>query len=543
VAAAEPGAAAPRIQVAPGRRGSALLLVAAALLAAPAVLAFFSGGYFATGAQAGLVAAVAGWVVVALAAILAPDPLPRSTPGRVCFAGLAGLAAWTAVSLAWTPTLDPALADAERAFLYLAVLTAAAATLRTRALARAVEPALAAGVLVVCAYALATRLLPELVPSTPGLRAQTRLDQPLTYWNALGALTAMGIALTLRVASDAARPTVLRAAAAGSVPPMVLTLFLTVSRGGVVAAAAGAAALFLLVRDRRTLASIVLGGGLGALACLVAARFDTIVDLAGSESARQSDGVVVLAVLLCLGTLAAGGQALLVRRGLATAPIQFGRRGRLLAGLAAAAAVVAVAGALVAGSAEEAGSGSKLPQGVERFGSVKSNRYDYWGIALSRLPDRPLQGQGAHGFAVLWLEDREIREGAQDAHSLYIETLVELGLAGVLLLGCFLGGAAVCLVGARRAPGGRELTAGWAAAGIVWLTHAAVDWDWEMPALTLVFVLLAGSAIAAADGYAGAAVRRRSATAADSRPDTASSPTAPNTISEGSAATRKRVTP
>jgi hypothetical protein len=529
--------------MAPGRRGAALLLVAAALLAAPAVLAFFSGGYFATGAQAGLVAAIAAWMVVALVAVMAPAPLPRSTPGRVCVAGLAGLAAWTAISLAWTPTLDPGLADAERVFLYLAVLVAAAASLRTRALARAVEPALAAGVLVVCAYALATRLLPELVPSTPGLRAQTRLDQPLTYWNALGALAAMGIALALRVASDAARPTKLRAAATGSVPPMVLTLFLTVSRGGVVAAAAGAAALFLLVRDRRTLASIALGGGLGALACVVAARFDTVVDLAGSDSARQSDGLIVLAVLLALSALAIGGQASLVRRGLATAAIPFGRRGRLLAGLAVAAAVVAVVGAVVAGSSEEAGSGSELPQGVERFASVKSNRYDYWGIALSKFRDRPLQGQGAHGFANIWLKEREIREGAQDAHSLYIETLVELGLVGVLLLACFLGGAVVCLAHARRGPDGPELTSGWAAAGVVWLTHAAVDWDWEMPALTLVFVLLVGCAVAAADGYAAAAVRRPSAAATDRRPATASSPTAPSTISEGSAATRKRVTP
>jgi hypothetical protein len=30
----------------------------------------------------------------------------------------------------------------------------------------------------------------------------------------------------------------------------------------------------------------------------------------------------------------------------------------------------------------------------------------------------------------------------------------------------------------------------------VWTAHSAIDWDWEMPALTLVAALLAGIALA-----------------------------------------------
>jgi hypothetical protein len=34
---------------------------------------------------------------------------------------------------------------------------------------------------------------------------------------------------------------------------------------------------------------------------------------------------------------------------------------------------------------------------------------------------------------------------------------------------------------------------------VLWATHSALDWDWEMPALTLVPLVLAGLLIATAE--------------------------------------------
>ena len=64
-----------------------------------------------------------------------------------------------------------------------------------------------------------------------------------------------------------------------------------------------------------------------------------------------------------------------------------------------------------------------------------------------------------------------------DAHSLYLETLAELGLVGLGLLVLVL---APPLAGAFRG-------ASAAAAGgyVAFLVHAGVDWDWEMPAVTI----------------------------------------------------------
>jgi hypothetical protein len=60
------------------------------------------------------------------------------------------------------------------------------------------------------------------------------------------------------------------------------------------------------------------------------------------------------------------------------------------------------------------------------------------------------------------------------------------------------GGVAVT---ARRAlTGHRPIAAGSAAALVVWFLHASIDWDWQMPAVTLPALVLAGLLIAQAEG-------------------------------------------
>ncbi len=106
----------------------------------------------------------------------------------------------------------------------------------------------------------------------------------------------------------------------------------------------------------------------------------------------------------------------------------------------------------------------------------------------------PLRGVGAGGWAVYWLRYRPFTESAQDAHSLPIQTLAELGIVGVALLATFLTGIGLAArEGMLRAP---ELAAGPIAGFVVWLAHQPLDWDWEMPALTLVAMVLAGQLVA-----------------------------------------------
>src|SRR4051794_38777475 len=141
-------------------RASARTAGAAALLAGPTVIAFFSGGYFD---EPRLWAAIVAFGLVLLAAFVSEKPLPESWPGRLAILGLAALTGWPALRTGGGPPAGPASHDMQRLLLSLAVLVAAAALRRGWAAAEAVEPALAAGTAIVIGYGLSGRLLPGLI--------------------------------------------------------------------------------------------------------------------------------------------------------------------------------------------------------------------------------------------------------------------------------------------------------------------------------------------------------------------------------------------
>src|SRR5215217_3262482 len=103
-------------------RRAVVVAAASCLLIAPTALAFFSGGYFA---EPRLIAALAVWALVLGLALAGPLPLPRGRAGRLALGGLAGLAAWTAISIAWAPLGGPAVAAVQRLLLYTGALALA----------------------------------------------------------------------------------------------------------------------------------------------------------------------------------------------------------------------------------------------------------------------------------------------------------------------------------------------------------------------------------------------------------------------------------
>jgi O-antigen ligase len=132
-----------------------------------------------------------------------------------------------------------------------------------------------------------------------------------------------------------------------------------------------------------------------------------------------------------------------------------------------------------------------------RLVSTDSIRGNFWSVAIAGFREHPIRGLGAGGFETEWRRRRTIIYSARDAHSLYLETLSELGIVGALTLVALLSGVALC---ARRAylldPG---LSAGWIAVVSMWAVHSGLDWDWEMPAVTLFAFVLVGAILAQAD--------------------------------------------
>jgi O-antigen ligase len=135
-------------------------------------------------------------------------------------------------------------------------------------------------------------------------------------------------------------------------------------------------------------------------------------------------------------------------------------------------------------------------QKIQRNIFDPSNRglIDNWKVALDGFKDKPLAGNGAATYEVLWNRDRPAKQAGYnvtDAHSLYLEVLAELGIVGFVLLVVFLVAGLIALLPFARGPN-RALHAALFGTSLAWAAHAGVDWDWEMPAVTVgVFALLA----------------------------------------------------
>jgi O-antigen ligase/polysaccharide polymerase Wzy-like membrane protein len=465
------------------------LLAAGALLAGPTVIAFFSGGYFDEPREIG---GIAAWVLVAIAAVGARRPFPRRWPGILAIAALAGLAGWIALSLNWSPLAGPTQDDLQRVLFYLGAVIAAAALLGPLPARRCVEPALAFGAFVVIAYGLSGRLLPSIIHLAHSHTALGRLEQPLTYWNAMGVLAAMGFVLATRVAGDASRHGVLRLSAAATAPALAVGVYLSFSRGALAAAAVGLVVLMALAPERRQGRVVVLLLGTGIVAAIASGLLPAVRALQPAH--RNAEGAAMLVVLLVLMAVAAGGVAWLHRREAAgrlrSGPLRLPRP-RLVITVCL---VLLLAATLGAAALEQRPGTPEAGASTSRLASVKSNRYDYWRVALEEFADNPIHGAGSGAFRVDWLRKRSVFDPALDAHSLYIETLGELGLVGSGILAALLVGVGVSARRAfRRIPG--EAT-GAVATLCVFAVHAGLDWDWEMPGVSLVALLLAGALIA-----------------------------------------------
>jgi O-Antigen ligase len=283
----------------------------------------------------------------------------------------------------------------------------------------------------------------------------------------------------------------MRVAAAAACAPLGLGVYLSVSRGALFACGAGLVALVILAPARAQLRSVLLALAAGAAASIATAPFAGVTSLAGSLSTRERQGAIVF-VLLAAITVAAALAGLALARRDRDEVLTLPRRASLIA---LGVVCVGFALAVVLGSKES--STQPLASGAARYETLQSNRYAYWRVALKAFAAEPIRGVGAGGWAVYWLRYRTVNEGAQDAHSLELQTLAELGLVGAVLLGTFLGAVAVAARTAVRVA--RALAAGPAAAGVTYVAHSPLDWDWQMPAVTLIAIVLAGLLLALAD--------------------------------------------
>jgi len=296
---------------------------------------------------------VAAWWLLVLGAIL--GLLPRCRPSRtgwILLALLAALTVWTGLGMIWSESAERSAQELVRVASLLGVFALGLSIQGPGSLRRSLA-AIAAAIGLVAFLALGSRFHPSLYPADsvaeflPSERA--RLNYPLGYWNGLAALMALGLPLLLWFASSA-RSIVGRGVAAAALPALILTVYMTLSRGGAIEALVALAVIFALAPRRLELlpATLLAALGGGLLIALVSAREDLVDGVTSELAATQGDEMLVLTLLTCaiVGLLGAG-LALAVKRGKITLPRVGAAEARKLAiatgalGLLAAAVFVA----------------------------------------------------------------------------------------------------------------------------------------------------------------------------------------------------------
>lgn len=461
-------------------------------------LALDGGGYGVT-TRNSLAIGILWTLALAIALVIWPLARP---PRAAVAAGalLAGLAAWTAISIGWSDSAEKAFAEFNRTSLYLAVfgLVVVAAA---RGSARRWSDGLAIGIVATALLALTSRLLPDLVGGDDVFRflpgADDRLSYPVDYWNGLGIFVALGFPLVLRGATFA-RAHVARGLAVASIPAMVAVIYLTSSRGGAAAALIGTL-VFGALTGRRLAALGALGcasAGAALVIGILEARPNLVDGPLGSAAAiSQGKSAAVLIVLACALT---GVAYALGSRYLPRPRTRVGTKAKL--GLAMACIAVVVAGIVATDPVKRFDTFKAVPskQGVPQGGYTQSHllsgggsgRWQFWQAAVDEFQTRPLTGRGAGSYEAWWTQHASFSYFVRDAHSLYVETLGELGLIGFALLILFLGSGVAATAFRLRGAGAAERASIAALAGVLaaYALGTGIDWMWELTVVTVVAI-------------------------------------------------------
>lgn len=460
---------------------------------------------------------VAVWWALLLGVAVEALPVPGRTRAGLAVLGLLlGFAVWTALSLGWTESAERTASELARVATYLGVFALGIClAARRRAGARQLLNGVTFGLALIAALGVLSRLhmawfpVNELGKVLPGIEIERRLSYPLGYSSAIGALAGMTLPLLL-AATASARALAAQALAAAALPLAGLALYLSTSGTGAAVAAVALLAFLALSPDRlpKLLTLAAGAGGAALLALAVHGRAALARGLPSAAAEQQGTEVIWIALAVC-----AAVALIQVGIGLAGRNLRRPRwlrpsRGEAMIATAAV-IVVAIPISIAAGLPHEVsdrwevfkshGGGAKAapssPGSI--FDSTSSGRYQFWESAVEAGETAPWKGIGPGTFEYWWDRHGSYRGFVRNAHSLYLEGFAELGIVGLALIGGFV--LAVLGIGAvrsLRAPPEQRLPLAAATAGAAgFAMAAALDWVWQLAALSVAFMLLAAVAV------------------------------------------------
>jgi hypothetical protein len=156
-----------------------------------------------------------------------------------------------------------------------------------------------------------------------------------------------------------------------------------------------------------------------------------------------------------------------------------------------------IASVAISGGGPESPGASSVLRSSRFGGGLESGRFEMWRVAAQTVTEHPLLGVGADNFAVDFTRERETSaEEPLYPHSVVLRAFSQLGVIGGALFLGFVAAALVAAIASRA--DSDQFTQGLVAAGLAaaayWLTHASIDWLWEIPAVAAPAIAFLGLA-------------------------------------------------
>lgn len=497
------------------------LLPAAAMLAVIVYWAFNQGGYESRPTLAAQYQPTA-WYVGALvivglwcATALGLRRIRMSRWAAVACAALLAYTAWSFLSVLWAHDQGAAFLGSVRTLVYLAAFATLAMLPWTAWSARV---ALGAFVAAVGAVAVAIAVKVAFMHDPSSLYLDARLVYPLGYYNADAALLTCAAIVAVALCALRSSPAPLRVVGLVVAAVCLQLAVLAQSRGWLFTLPLVLVLALVLVPGRLRLLASALGPALAtaaaapALAHVYGRATVNGVALAQPQIGRvlHQQGLHAVRVMLIADValaILAGVVVTLDRRIVPRAELRR-RANRAGAALAALAVVVGIAVALLvtnghavarvehawrsfANTSESTGASSS------RFGSLGSQRADFWRVAAHEWIAHPLAGIGQDNFAAPYLRLGHTDQEPRWTHSIELRLLVHTGLVGALLFALFIFVVLLAALRGRERGSPERVAAGIALLPlVVWLVHGSLDWFWEFPALSVPALAFAAAATA-----------------------------------------------
>lgn len=468
---------------------------------APLVLVLFvwwaaDGGGFSPGAW-GLKGA--GIVLLLAIAVVADPPvlhlIDREEKTRAAMLGALGaFVVWNFLSMTWADFPGEAWVGSDKTLLYATVFSLFALwTWDTRA----VLAIMAAFVVAISAVGLVILLQADMSTHPATFFENGRLLPPIGYINANVALWMLAFWPAAFLGSAKTVPAPLRALSLGCAALLIDLSLMGQSRGWLFLMPLVIAAAVLFARQRLRLLLALSLPGVAGLAIL--RPLERVYEQ--GDRGHPIGPLLHHATTLVIVTSLAVGFAGLVWT-IADRRLTLPSRVHRLLGIAVA---LLCSAAIIAGTVRTTASiagdpagwfdrhwsdftrGYPIDNGGSRFtGSLGTDRYLQWKVAVLEFRAHPLVGVGSDNYAADYLLRRQTYQmDPRYPHSTPLRLLAQLGLIGTAFFALF-AGAALWLALRRR--GQLDPVAGGAIGTcltifVYWFAHGSIDWFWEIPAL------------------------------------------------------------